>query len=150
MGPDPVSWESPPLFSRPLGEGLFQRFPAAISAPKTLGQFQFRQKGMARQGENVATRRSARSGISTAQFFASCLMRKFSIEYLEIIVLENLMKRTTVTLPRELVEDLLDVTPAKNKTQAVVSAIQDCIRRKKLETIKNLAGQGRWPRTVKA
>ncbi len=64
-----------------------------------------------------------------------------SIEYLEIFMLENLMKRTTVTLPRELVEDLLDVTPAKNKTQAVVLAIQECIKRKKLETIKNLAGQ---------
>ena len=60
------------------------------------------------------------------------------------------MKRTTVTLPRELVEDLLDVTPAKNKTQAVVSAIQDCIKRKKLETIKNLAGRARWSRTAKA
>ncbi len=65
-------------------------------------------------------------------------------------MLENLMKRTTVTLPRELVEDLLDVTPAKNKTQAVVSAIQDCIKRKKLETIKNLAAQGRCSRMAKA
>ncbi len=64
-------------------------------------------------------------------------------------MLENLMKRTTVTLPQELVEDLLDVTPAKNKTQAVVSAIQDCIKRKKLETIKNLAGRGRWSRMAK-
>ena len=60
------------------------------------------------------------------------------------------MKRTTVTLPRELVEDLLDVTPAKNKTQAVISAIQDCIKRKKLETIKNLAGRERWSRMAKA
>jgi hypothetical protein len=72
-----------------------------------------------------------------------------SIEYFKFSMLENIMKRTTVTLPRELVEDLLDVTPAKNKTQAVVSAIQECIKRKKLETIKNLAGQGRWPRMAK-
>jgi hypothetical protein len=77
-------------------------------------------------------------------------MLGISIEYLENFMLENLMKRTTVTLPQELVEDLLDVTPAKNKTQAVVSAIQECIKRKKLETIKNLAGQGRWPRMAKA
>ena len=60
------------------------------------------------------------------------------------------MKRTTVTLPRELVEDLLEVAPAKSKTQAVITAIQDCIKRKKLETIKNLAGQGRWQRMAKA
>jgi hypothetical protein len=77
-------------------------------------------------------------------------MLGISIRYFENFMLENLMKRTTVTLPRELVDDLLDVTPAKNKTQAVVSAIQDCIKRKKLETIKSLAGQGRWPRMAKA
>ena len=73
-----------------------------------------------------------------------------SIKYLKISMLEDFMKRTTVTLPQELVEDLLDVTPAKNKTQAVVTAIQECIKRKKLETIKNLAGQGKWPRMAKA
>jgi len=77
-------------------------------------------------------------------------MQGISIKYVNFSMLENLMKRTTVTLPRELVEDLLDVTPAKNKTQAVVSAIQDCIKRKKLETIKNLAGQGRGSRMAKA
>jgi hypothetical protein len=77
-------------------------------------------------------------------------MLKNSIKLLKIIVLETLMKRTTVTLPRELVEDLLEVAPAKSKTQAVITAIQDCIKRKKLETIKNLAGQGRWQRMAKA
>ena len=60
------------------------------------------------------------------------------------------MKRTTVTLPRGLVEDLLEVTPAKNKTQAVIAAIQECIKRKKVETIKSMAGHGRWHRMAKA
>ena len=60
------------------------------------------------------------------------------------------MKRTTLTLPQDLVEELLAITPAKNKTQAVINAIQECIKRKKLETIKNLAGQGSWERVVKA
>ncbi len=59
------------------------------------------------------------------------------------------MKRTTVTLPQELVDDLLEVSPAKNKTQAVISALQECIRRKKLETIKSLAANGRWPKMAK-
>ena len=59
------------------------------------------------------------------------------------------MKRTTVTLPQELVNDLLEVNPAKNKTRAVVAAIQDCIKRKKLETIKSLAGHGRWGKWAK-
>jgi len=60
------------------------------------------------------------------------------------------MKRTTVTLPGELVDELLEVTPAKNKTQAVIVAIQERIKRKKMETIKRLAGRGRRPNTYKA
>ncbi|MBM4330450.1 MAG: DUF2191 domain-containing protein [Deltaproteobacteria bacterium] len=60
------------------------------------------------------------------------------------------MKRTTVTLPQELVDELLDVAPAKNKKQAVVEAIQERIKRKKLEALKRLAGRGRRPREAKA
>jgi hypothetical protein len=65
-------------------------------------------------------------------------------------MLESFMKRTTVTLPRELVDDLLEIHPAKNKTQAVIAAIQECIKRKKLETIKSLAGHARWHKMEKA
>jgi len=60
------------------------------------------------------------------------------------------MKRTTVTLPQQLVDDWLEVNPAKNKTQAVISAIQECIKRRKLETIKTLAANGRGRRMAKA
>jgi hypothetical protein len=56
------------------------------------------------------------------------------------------MKRTTVTLPRELVDDLMEVTRAKNKTQAVIGAVQESIKRKKVETLKRLAGFRRWQR----
>jgi hypothetical protein len=65
-------------------------------------------------------------------------------------MLEILMKRTTVTLPRELVDELLEVTPAKNKTQAIIAAIQERIKRKKLEVLKGMAGQGRWQKVLKA
>ncbi len=51
------------------------------------------------------------------------------------------MKRTTVTLPQELVEALMVVTKAKNKTQAVVVAIKDEIRKRKLELIRKMAGE---------
>ena len=51
-----------------------------------------------------------------------------------------IMRRTTITIPRELVEELLKVTQAKNKTQAVISAIEQEIRRRKLERIKSMAG----------
>ncbi len=59
---------------------------------------------------------------------------------------EMVMKRTTITLPQELVVDLMAVTPAKNKTQAVIGAIQECIKRKKMETIKRLAFPGKEKR----
>jgi hypothetical protein len=65
-------------------------------------------------------------------------------------MLEILMKRTTVTLPRELVDELLEVTPAKNKTQAIITAIQERIKRKKVEVLKRMAGQGRWQKVAKA
>ena len=53
------------------------------------------------------------------------------------------MKRTTVTLPQDLVEELLEVLPAKNKTRAVTQAVQESIKRRKMERLKTLAGQGR-------
>ena len=58
------------------------------------------------------------------------------------------MKRTTVTLPKDLVDDLLEVLPAKNKTQAVTLAVQECIKRRKMEYLKTLVGQGRAARTA--
>ena len=60
-----------------------------------------------------------------------------------IIMLVNFMKRTTITLPKDLVDALLEVVPAKNKTQAVTVAIQESIKRKKMEFLKTLASQGR-------
>jgi hypothetical protein len=50
------------------------------------------------------------------------------------------MPRTTITLPQELVNELLGVTRVKNKTQAVILAIQEEIRKRKLERIKKMAG----------
>lgn len=53
------------------------------------------------------------------------------------------MKRTTITLPQDLVNELLATAPAKNKTQAVLAAVQERIRRKKMEALKRLAQRGR-------
>lgn len=60
------------------------------------------------------------------------------------------MKRTTVTLPKDLVDELLEVLPAKNKTQAVTLAIQENIKRRKVERLKTLAGQGRITRASRS
>jgi hypothetical protein len=64
-------------------------------------------------------------------------------------MLEIFMKRTTVTLPQELVDELLEVTPVKNKTQAVIVAMQERIKRKKMEVLKRMAGHGRWQKGAK-
>lgn len=55
----------------------------------------------------------------------------------------------TVTLCQDLLEEKPAITSAKNKTRAVISAIQQCIKRQKLETIKNPAGQRNWQEVVK-
>jgi len=65
-----------------------------------------------------------------------------------INLLEKSMNRTTVTLPKDLVDELLEVLPAKNKTQAVTLAIQESIKRRKMEYLKTLAGQRRSARTA--
>jgi metal-responsive CopG/Arc/MetJ family transcriptional regulator len=72
---------------------------------------------------------------------------KRNIKWRLINLLENSMKRTTVTLPKDLVDDLLEVLPAKNKTQAVTLAVQESIKRRKVEYLKTLAGQGRAAKT---
>jgi len=50
------------------------------------------------------------------------------------------MRRTSITLPQGLVDDLVKVTGGKNKTRAVTAAIEAEIRRRKLENIKRMAG----------
>lgn len=51
------------------------------------------------------------------------------------------MKRATVTLPQELLDRLVDVTAAKNKTQAVTEAVKEEIKRRKWLRIKAMAGK---------
>jgi metal-responsive CopG/Arc/MetJ family transcriptional regulator len=51
------------------------------------------------------------------------------------------MSRITITLPNELIDELLAVVEAKSKTEAVTNAIKNAIKQKKMENIKNLAGQ---------
>lgn len=51
------------------------------------------------------------------------------------------MKRTTITLPKNILEELLAVTNAKTKSQAVIMAIEEEIKRKKWQKIKRQAGK---------
>ncbi len=51
------------------------------------------------------------------------------------------MSRTTITLPNSLLNELMSAVEAKSKTEAVIKAIKDEIRTKKLEKIKSMAGK---------
>jgi len=51
------------------------------------------------------------------------------------------MTRTTITLPRDLLTELMSLVQARSKTEAVITAIRDEIRLRKLEKIKAMAGK---------
>ncbi|MBT9163772.1 MAG: hypothetical protein DDT24_00692 [Chloroflexi bacterium] len=51
------------------------------------------------------------------------------------------MRRTTITLPQRLVDELVEVTGASSKTHAVIRAIEEELRKRKLENIKGMAGK---------
>lgn len=51
------------------------------------------------------------------------------------------MTRTSITLPGDLVNELMAEVRAKSKTEAVIKAIRDEIRARKKEKIKSMAGK---------
>ncbi|MFI5293657.1 MAG: DUF2191 domain-containing protein [Thermodesulfovibrionales bacterium] len=51
------------------------------------------------------------------------------------------MSRTTITLPGDLVDELMSEVKAKSKTEAVIRAVKDEIRALKKEKIKAMAGK---------
>jgi hypothetical protein len=51
------------------------------------------------------------------------------------------MSRTSITLPGDLVEELMAEVSARSKTEAVIKAIKDEIRTRKKEKIKAMAGK---------
>ena len=51
------------------------------------------------------------------------------------------MMRTTMSLDERLLKELMEVTGAKSRTEAIHTAISELIRRKKLEELKALSGK---------
>jgi hypothetical protein len=49
--------------------------------------------------------------------------------------------RSTVTIEKDMLDDLLAETQAKNKTTAVKEAISDYLRRRRVEKIKSMKGK---------
>jgi hypothetical protein len=51
------------------------------------------------------------------------------------------MSRATVTLPQDLLTELMNLVGARSKTEAVITAVKDEIRLRKLARIKAMAGK---------
>jgi len=51
------------------------------------------------------------------------------------------MARATVTLPQDLLTELMSLVGARSKTEAVITAVKDEIRLRKAARIKAMAGQ---------
>jgi metal-responsive CopG/Arc/MetJ family transcriptional regulator len=51
------------------------------------------------------------------------------------------MSRITITIPNDLMDELLEVVEAKSKTEAVMNAIKNQIKQKKKQKIMDLVGK---------
>jgi metal-responsive CopG/Arc/MetJ family transcriptional regulator len=60
------------------------------------------------------------------------------------------MTRTSITLPGDLVNELMAEVQAKSKTEAVIKAIRDEIRTRKKEKIKSMAGKMEFAKSAYA
>jgi len=58
------------------------------------------------------------------------------------------MSRATVTLPQDLLTELVALVGARTKTEAVITAVKDEIRQRKLSRIKAMAGKMEFTATA--
>ena len=58
------------------------------------------------------------------------------------------MSRATITLPNDLLAELMSMVNARSKTEAVIMAIKEEIRLKKLEKIRAMAGKMEFTTTA--
>jgi len=58
------------------------------------------------------------------------------------------MSRATLTLPNDLLDELMKSVSAKSKTEAVILAIRDKIKAKKIQKIKEMAGSMEFTATA--
>jgi hypothetical protein len=58
------------------------------------------------------------------------------------------MSRATVTLPQDLLTELVELVGARSKTEAVLTAVKDEIRQRKLARIKAMAGKMEFSATA--
>ncbi len=58
------------------------------------------------------------------------------------------MSRATLTLPNDLLDELMKSVSAKSKTEAVILAIRDEIKSKKIRKINDMAGSMEFTATA--
>jgi|MudIll2142460700_1097286.scaffolds.fasta_scaffold804313_2 Arc/MetJ family transcription regulator len=58
------------------------------------------------------------------------------------------MSRATITLPNDLLAELMETVDAKSKTDAVIKAIKHEIRMGRIEKIKKMAGEMEFVKTA--
>lgn len=58
------------------------------------------------------------------------------------------MSRATITLPNELLDELMQAVHAKSKTEAVITAIKDEIRMRKFDRLREMGGNMEFVGTV--
>ena len=58
------------------------------------------------------------------------------------------MSRATLTLPNDLLDELMKSVSAKSKTEAVILAIRDEIKSRKIRKIKEMAGSMEFTATA--
>ncbi|HCU23574.1 MAG TPA: hypothetical protein DF383_01045, partial [Deltaproteobacteria bacterium] len=65
----------------------------------------------------------------------------FCAKFMRKCVIRNIMMRTNLTLDSELVENIRKATGCKTKAKAVVTAMEDFLRWKRVEKVKAYKGK---------
>jgi hypothetical protein len=78
--------------------------------------------------------------------YVNCRKRiDFSIDEAYVFLIEciyNMSHRTSMNIPKDLLEEALRASGAKTQTMAVVMGLEELIRRKKIEALLKLKGAG--------
>jgi len=88
------------------------------------------------------------SGHNLYSLFCVVVSHKNSIIICAIPLWRFVMQRATVTLPQDLLNELVTLVGAKSKTEAVITAVKDEIRLRKMARVKSMAGKMEFTATA--
>ncbi len=61
-----------------------------------------------------------------------------------VLLLPRCITKTTINIPSELLEDAVRLTQARTKTEAVIRALRDLVRRQRIEQLIREAGSSEF------